>query len=253
MSDDVAISHLLRGELQAYLDGELMEARETQIEEHLAECDDCTALTREVNAPHPMFERWTARAHGEAYFRAALETALHDTAEHDPALRERVTQWRERWAGMAEAAAHLVLDAPRAASRLVVEQLASLARPGGTLQLAPVAAVGTRGAIRARGSLRTRGAVTKHGPPAVRAGSVGARAEAAVMDIGRDGDTLIVRLHGLPARRQPPLVVLVSVEDPTEHWAQESLRQPKGPHIARFDGIGAGDFLVIVEPVASGR
>jgi hypothetical protein len=73
---------------------------------------------------------------------------------------------------------------------------------------------------------------------------------AGVVYLRRDGRALIVELQGTPARIRPPLVMLVSVGDPTEHFEQESVAGSGGVYLARFDEVGSGAYLVVIEPMA---
>jgi hypothetical protein len=236
-------THYSRTELEAYFDGGLTAARETQIEEHLAVCDACTTLSREVFAASGVLENWTARAHGEAYVREALGAALERAEARESPLRDRIVRWRTDWAGLAEAAIRLVVDAPRAASQLATAQVTALVRPGATLQLAPAGIPRTRGAIRVRGAVRTRGAAGS--------GRQQGSDVAPVLDVRRDGDAVLVRLANLGPAARVPVVMLVSLDRPGEYQSQEAARTPSGIHVARFNKPGHGSYLVVVEPFTS--
>ena len=76
MTERSTTTHFALEELEAYFASDLAPERETEVEEHLADCDTCTQLARTLVPPPPSLERWTAQAHGDAYFRAVLESAL---------------------------------------------------------------------------------------------------------------------------------------------------------------------------------
>ena len=59
MTENPTSTHLPRDEVEAYLAGELSAERETEVEEHLADCDLCTRMARELFASDPAFEEQT--------------------------------------------------------------------------------------------------------------------------------------------------------------------------------------------------
>ena len=76
MDSDARPQHIPAAELLEYFEHRLPEERQTEIEEHLADCDACTALARRTCRFAHIWHRWTARAHLEAHRRAAKAKPL---------------------------------------------------------------------------------------------------------------------------------------------------------------------------------
>lgn len=231
--------------LADYFGHGLSEEEEIAVEEHLAECDACTDAARLTFAASGLLDHWTAPTHREAALRSVLAGALVAAGQQPSAAgwRVRLAAWVERWAGRAEAAVRVVIDAPGQAARAIAESVPEIARPDAAWQLAPApAAVPTRGRAGAQGAAR---------PIIVCAGGDGApRVQIAVS--GQRGE-VVVRLDDLPPGAEPPLVLLV----PTGQWGAPRLAAPEpGPAadgdtwIARFEGLGPGEYLVALEPLA---
>jgi hypothetical protein len=242
MHNEAAMNHFSTEILADYLDLNLSEDEELQIEDHLALCRDCTSTVRQQRALTEVLAGWTARAHGQAHLAAAVERALTQVEVQNPAWRTRLASWAERWAGAAEAAVRVVLAAPGSASRIVTEGLDALARPGAAFQFAPVpAAIPTRGP-------RGRGA----GPPRAALAVASANGTSlARIAVGGEQREVVVRLDTLPAGAQPPLVLLAPIAGPGEPRVALPERQPGLPYwIARFDDLPPGEYLVAFEPSA---
>jgi hypothetical protein len=235
--------HYANEELTSYLAMELSEAREMEIEEHLAVCDECTARAREAHLLTSLVQQWTAHAHGEAYRRDLLARALAQLEAHEanPAWRERLRHWRERWAGRAEAAVRVVVAAPGAASRVVTEGLDALLRPGATWQFGAAPA-----------AMPVRGVVAREAAPppvTVALASGAAPARVAVNDAARE---IVARLEALPVGadpREPPFVALIPTTEGAEPRRQPLERRRGATYwVARFADVSAGDYMVVFEP-----
>jgi hypothetical protein len=68
--------HIPRDELMEYFAARLPEAREAAIEEHFADCLQCTEQARALQRVSAVVDGWSARAHGEAHRREMLAAAL---------------------------------------------------------------------------------------------------------------------------------------------------------------------------------
>ena len=130
MSNEAATEHIEPEELADYFEGVLPEDRNNLIEEHFAECDQCTAQARQFRAFSSRWNGWTAKVHGEAYQRAVLAMALQAVERTHPHWRERLRQWQERWGGRAEAALSVIVERTEEASRVATESLEALVSPG---------------------------------------------------------------------------------------------------------------------------
>lgn len=248
MSTQGMSPHVTRQDLVAYFVGELQEDQESPIEEHLAVCDDCTSHARQLYAAQEkqlhsfarVWNRWTAEEHGRAHQVAVLDAALQAAASHNPQWGERFHQWRERWAGKAEAAVRVVMEAQETASRIITEGLETLTRPGGMWQFAlqptPVPVVGT---------VRTRGQ-TAPSPVAVALAPGDLQARVAV-----SGEKEIsVRVDEWPPGQTPPLVLLISTTEKSEPQVKELERTRGATYlITRFENVEPGDYVVAFEPL----
>lgn len=236
-----SIEHPSEERLLSYADASLSEDEQRTVEEHIAECAECTQLARQSLR----FEKlWglSAREHGDVVRRAALEAALAaEEARAAPGLRERLSTWRSRWAGLAETAASIALESAQKGTQVVAEGLESLTRPGSAWQLAPA----TGGAIRGTGEGGESALLTTS------LSTTSSRARLAVQ--GGDAPEVTVRIDGVPESVRP-LVVLLS----TDSAHQVRLTQAERPEgtsylIARFEDLPVGTYVVAVEPLESGN
>ena len=235
--------HLSPDTLASYFTHGLTDDEQLGVEEHLADCDTCTGSARVAFAAAGLIDRWTAETHGQAALQGVLAHALASTRQQPAlaAMRHRLTRWAERWAGQAEAALRVMLEAPGTAARVLTDGMQDLARPGAAWQFAAApAAIPTRGLAMRRAALQ---------PIVVSAGGDGApRARVAVS--GERGE-VAVRLDDVPAGVEPPLVLLVPSDGAGEPQVALPARQPDGDAwIARFEKLAAGDYLVAFEPLA---
>ena len=242
MSNQATNIHLEPEELADYFAGILPEDWENRIEIHFAWCAECTSQARRFQTFTQMWNRWTAPAHGEAYWGMALTKALQATAQTHPHWRERLQRWRTHWAGKAEAAVRVVMAEPGMVSHLVTEGLEVVVRAGGRWRFAPdPGVVPIRGtAVPGRGDLTPLIALAPGKP----------RARVAV-----SGDAEVsIRVDEWPPGPLPPLVLWL----PTSGKGQpqvKALERPRGvPYLsARFADIDPGEYLVAFEPLEAGE
>ena len=226
--------------LLAYAAATLAEGEQEVIEKHLAVCPICSAYCRKAF----VFERlWAsdARAHGDVVCRIALDEALAaEEGRASPGRRERLARWKQKWSGLAEAAASVAVDTARAGTEVFADGIASLTRPSSPWQLTPAGATTVRGAARsAESALLTT-------PES----SSASRLRLSVT--GGSKPEVIVRIDGFEPD-PPPLVVLAPAGDGAEvgrtRIAEAERRPGEGYLIARFEDLPAGAYVVAVEPV----
>ena len=246
-STSVPGAHLSPQTIASYFEDTLSDAALFEVEEHVSGCDACALASQQALALGDVVDQWTARAHGQAAVRSVLVQGLSLARVRATvaALQDRVAAWERRWNGQAEAALRVVMDAPGQAARVLTDGLEELARPSASWQFAPApAAIPTRGAAR-------RGAPQ---PIVVTAGNPGGPS-ARVAVSGERGE-VAVRIDGVPAGSEPPLVLLVPIDrGPAPVAAEPRLAVPEpspgsDAWIARFDGLGPGDYLIAFEPLA---
>src|SRR4029077_5334579 len=121
----VLMPHLSQEILDNYVAERLSESDELNVEEHLADCDTCTAVARSTLLVGNVWDAWTATAHGEAYLAERLAQAVDQASElaGNSNWQSRLNVWAERWAGRAEAAVRVVMEAQGSASRVITEGL----------------------------------------------------------------------------------------------------------------------------------
>lgn len=242
MSYDTSTDHILPQELFDYFAAKLLEEREGIIEAHLADCPTCTKEARQLYAFSHLWERWTGQTHGAAYRKAVLDTALQQAQAQSPQWRERLQRWHTAWAGKAEAAVRLVLEAPDQAARLITEGIEALISPASAWDFALASAPGrTRSGVE-RGALRTRGVA----PSAPRAPQVQIR----VRQTADATQEVHIRVENFPQEQPPPLVVLVPTQGGASPYVTESERPPGTTYLsARFANVALGDYVVAFEPM----
>ncbi len=239
-------AHLSPDTIANYFSDTLSGDDQVLVEEHVAGCDVCALAAQGALAAGTVVDLWTARAHGGAATRTLLAEALATAGSRTTveAVRQRLAAWAEQWAGQAEAALRIVLEAPGQAARVVAEAAPDLARPDAAWQFAAAPApVPTRGARRTPPPQPI--VVTAGGPD-------GATASIAVS--GERGE-VVVRLDGVPRGAEPPLVLLIPTGPGQAGARREPLLGTPQPSpgsdawIARFAGLGPGNYLVVFEPL----
>ena len=240
-------AHLSPQIIASYFEDTLSDTALLEVEEHVAGCDECALSSQQALAVGDVVDQWTARAHGQAAVRAILLQGLSLVRVRSTvaALRDRVAAWERQWNGQAEAALRVVLDAPGQAARVLTEGLQELARPSAAWQFAPApAAIPTRGAARRGAPQPIVVTASSAGGPSARVAVSGERGEVAV------------RIDGVPAGSEPPLVLLIPIDrGPTPVASEPRLALPEpspgsDAWIARFDGLGPGEYLIAFEPLA---
>lgn len=226
--------------LTNYLTGKLGEIEEILIEKHLAACNACTEDARVFHDVQMVWSTWTARAHGEAYWRMRLEDAVAaaERAAPSEAWRERLSVWKGRFMAAADAVARVVLEESTRASLVVTKGLEALVRPGAAWTFAPA------------GAVRTRGSVGTRGPASPITARTAGRTTARIV-VSPDGRQIEVGFHAVPPGQASPLLLLIPVADgAAPRVAEAQQHHGAGVWRARFEGLEPGEYLVVVEPTA---
>lgn len=182
----------------------------------------------------------TARTPEEVSLQEVLTGALHEAQarRENAAWRERLEQWQAHWAGRAEAAVRVVIEAPGKAAYIVTEGLEALVRPGGIWQFTTAPAQVRDPRSRERATPAPSPVAWTHGRP---------QAQVAVRGEPREVE---VRVYDWPSEEVPPLVLLVATQARVEPLIKEPERQPQLAYlIARFEGVVPGDYVVAFEPL----
>ena len=240
MTEKSKDTHPKLDEVLDYFASALPEDAAEALEHHFAECDECTLIARRVYTSNRILDNWSARVSGfqsdsQAVLSRSLGTLLERTENTD--WRNRLKTWSDKWAFKADGAVRMVIEDPRKTARIVTDGLGELLRPGARWQFAlePLgASVSVRGAQR-----RPTIAV------AVAAGTLQARL-AVTSEVGQ----VEVRIDDLPTGDNPPLVILAPVKGGAEPQIRELL-SPRGTSdwVAVFEGLEAGDYLLVLEPM----
>lgn len=227
------MEHLSKEALRKYLSFRLEEEMLMEIEEHLAECAECSSKVRKAKLLQFAWENLTAKAHGQAYWQGQLESALDKVATSvDYAnYRERIKEWIESCQNKAEAALGLVLETAAEQAQVITQGLEALVRPDSKLGFA-FAKTPIRGTK--EGSI----IVEAVGPPFVN------------VSVDTKKRTVTVLLRKIEVGRKPPLVILV----PDSKNKKPLLVEPKQPagskqFIAQFSNIPSGRYLLVFEPM----
>jgi anti-sigma factor RsiW len=111
--DNNLIEHVTPEELADYYAARIAEAREEEIEAHLARCDACVEEARQCYAFAAIREEWTGAATDDVAEQGVIQDALVQAQrqEGNPTWRARLARWQTHWQGKAAAAARLVMEA----------------------------------------------------------------------------------------------------------------------------------------------
>jgi len=193
--------HISEEELVQLVLDELPFAREADVLGHIAECDECAALSRQLHSLSETLEEM-----------APAGALIHRVA----AAVRSVMGWAPRVAKVAEDLAALALGGVVAEPALAGSRLAFMNLPAGSGGLPPMlgegagpggAAVRTRGAIRTRAAtdspIRPQGAVPARGRVRARVGAP------AAVEFDDSPAGLEVRLTSWPEDRTPPTLAVV--------------------------------------------
>ena len=213
--------------MMEYVAGHLREDEERQVERHVADCDECAALGRQLHELYWTVRSWRALGVPEESYeppaaRLALRQAEAEYAATEPELAARIRRWWSDLEGRGKGTLRVVVPRGGEMGKLVTDGLATIRQQIGqwSFEVAVGAGIVTplrTGAVRTRGAVRARGGASGAGaPPAL----TGARIAAAEDDEGREmsvtlepashgpGVAVVVRTVRWPAAEVRPLCVL---------------------------------------------
>lgn len=174
----------------------------------------------------------------------ALTDALHQAQGqvNNPQWGERLERWRTTWAGRAQAAARLVVEAADQAAYVVTEGLETLTTPGHQWSFALASA---------QDSARGAGEDQDGSPGSADLEPASPQVTIRVGQPSHEGTRLIqVRVRALPAQQAPPLVLLIPVTDGgVSQVAVLAPRQASPWLVALFRDVPQGDYLLAFEPM----
>jgi hypothetical protein len=235
MNNQLTERHLTIEELTDYFSADAFADTQVPLEQHLAECDACTQLGRQVYASTLLVSRWSkvGTPAAEQILLPALMTLIERTSSS--AVRERLRKWADSWSGRAEGAIRMTIETTSKASQIFTEGLADLLRPGARWQFA-LASV--QSPVRGKSDSETISLALATGT-----------APARVAVSGQSGEVEI-RIDSLPADLKPPLVILTSSAKGFEPRVNELNRAPGVSYwMTRFDGLEPGEYVVALEPL----
>jgi hypothetical protein len=229
--------HVGLEEFLDYFSSDALPEKQDLVEQHLAACDVCTELGRQVYASTLLIDRWSkgggrSRLAGQILYPGLL-TLIEKTS--DQALVDRLRKWANVWSGRAEGALRMTIEASTKASRIVTEGMEEFLLPGARWQFALATA---HTPVRGESDAQTVSLALAPGTP-----------EARVAVSGESGE-VEVRVDHLPSNQQAPLVILTSVAKGFEPQVKELKRAPGTLYwIARFEGLEPGEYVVALEPM----
>jgi hypothetical protein len=233
-------------ELVDYFDHRLEAGPERKLEEHLAACEDCSNMAREVYALSMKWDQWTARAHADAC--AAEAGSLHALlARALGRIRGALSNEQlERWKEGAEGAVKVIIGEAASITRIATEGLEILLRPAARWRFVPVE-VSSRGIGPSASGGPTR--VTQVETSELGPGRMRAR-------VGMDAAAgkITVSVEKYPADRNYPAVLLV----PMSKGAEPELGKWKSVHdpgsktvklYTEFSRQKPGEYFIAFEPL----
>lgn len=230
-------------ELLEYFEEKVSDEYAQVLEGHLAICDVCTARAREVYAFHELWSGWTATAHGRAHQHELVAEALRRATTSSADWKERLQRWRTQWRGLSEAALGFVMKGTAETANVVARSVDALMRPGSPWTLQPA-----WGADIARGD----GLERQDEAELVTIPTPGHPTARVVVRAAERGEVEI-RIDGLEPDAEPPLALLVAAgADASVPRITQAARIGEKPYcIARFVDVVPGEYLVLVEPLAT--
>jgi hypothetical protein len=256
MANAPGTAHIPSVDLAAYFAGRLQSGQKDLVEEHFATCGLCIQRARQFHARQiarfqgfsAVWDKWTAAENGRAYQFDILITALRAAERRYPQWQGRLQHWRERWGNRVGGAVQqaMLRTAGAGASRVVIENLETLAFPMGKWQFAlaaeplrPREASGGQG-LRVRGLTPTRAAV-----------SLTPQKFQERVTVQSNTGEVQVHVDGWSPELLLPLVVLAPAQEGSQPIiVQEPIEEQTGVLTARFCPIEPGEYLVAFEPVS---
>lgn len=219
--------HPNKEEIFGYIWQELTQEREIEIGEHLAACETCVKLSREVFKTKIFWEGWTAKFHGKIYWQKKIKDSLQSALEvaPSPALKVRLENWIRNYKAKVRGALEIILEDAKGMSKVITELPKAIFAPG-SLQFAYVAAV--RG-TKEEGQIKV----------------VSKEKEGVRIITDTINKKIIVQIEDTV--RVPPLLILICEK------AKPLIAEPRKISGTRFyatsfENIPAGEYTLIFEP-----
>lgn len=222
--------------------------RALRIEEHLAECNDCTEQAREIRRALSACDGWTAKSHGEAYWQSVMTKALEEASLKEKSWTDRLQRWREQGAALKESAVRVVMASAEKAGRIISEHLdapkasAAVRTRGvaaGTVEASLPLAFSTFRVLGRAVAVRTRGAQKQRVEPKAH--------------VKLEGGVIQVWVENFPPSRESILVMLIPLGggEGTHSFVKKLERNEKGVLKAEFGRKEklSGDYMVAFEPL----
>jgi hypothetical protein len=232
VSDSIRKAHLTEDEVAAYCERRLTEDAEYEIEEHLAGCEECAKKARTGLRFSFVWDRWTARAHGQAAQLARVHAAFARLQRNTKyALwQARLRDWIDRWQGRGEAVLGVLMGK---ACRFVVDGQEALVRTGSTLQFAYETRAAGRKSHASLTVIRTKGS------------------NDATVRINPRERKVTVSLSHRQIGKVPPLVALIPEDKgkwPRLGEVKLDVSNP-GFYSVQFTNVPAGKHTLLIEPM----
>lgn len=218
-------------ELVDYFSPDASPDEQYAVERHLAGCERCLQLGRQVYSATLLLDRWSNEARRIVY--PTLVALIEKTS--DSTLKQRLRNWIEAWSGRADGAVRMVIESSNRAAQIITEGMEDFLRLGARWQftLEP-----------ASERISVRGP-SKGVPISVAIAPGSPQATVAVMsDIGQ----VEVTIDNMSADKKPPLVILASAHGEVEPQVKEISIARASYGVATFEGVTAGEYLVVLEP-----
>jgi len=227
------MAHLTKETLKSYLNLCLAKEMLMEVEEHLAECIDCSSRVRAQRLFQFAWNTLTAEAHGQAYWQARLEGSLNEAVSSPDyaSYRERIKEWASSWQNKAEAVLGLVFEAASEKTQILTQGWESLVRPDSKLGFA-------------FSSMPIRG--IEKGPITV---ETSGKFNAKVTADSKKGTVTVLFLKLEPGNKTPLVMLISEVKGSRPVLAE--LKQPPGSKqfIAQFSNVPSGKYLLVFEPI----
>jgi hypothetical protein len=222
------IKHPAREEIEDYIWEELSEERGIEISEHLSVCKECQRLSQKEFRAKLILESWTAKAHGEAYWKTRLSGVLEDALElaKTQGLKKRIKEWIEESQGKFGGAVQIVLGSIKEMGEVLTHFPRQFLAPQ-AIQFAQAAVI--RGTEKEPGVIK----VISKDKPGIQV----------LTDLVNR--KVVVQIE--ESQKKPPLVILSPKE------GKPLLTEPKKVegtnfYAAIFENIPAGEYVLIFEP-----
>ena len=226
-----------------YFRAMLPEAREFVIEEHLADCRQCTDRARQMRLLNYLWDHWSPASHEANYLQAVVAVTLQkaQAGTGDPHWRERLSQWRENWAGQSNAALRVLSEQAGNVSQIITEGLEAITLSSSGWRLAPSTGSRVRGAVRTRGKAK----------PAPATVVVTPLQHPARIEVKAEPGSIDVSLFDLPPDQAAPLVLLIATQGDSDPIVKEPMKEEGAEGlIARYENVAPGEYLLVFEPTS---